>query len=63
MPYRVHTNMNGSALTVIVETAKDALVKLVELVELGHTDVLTRDLDGRLVDHARLETEAASQTP
>lgn len=51
MPYRIHADMNGSALSIIVETAKDALAKMAELIELGHADVLARDLDGRLVDH------------
>jgi len=50
MPYRVHANMKGSALTVIVETANDALMKMTELVELGYSDVVTRDFDGRFVD-------------
>jgi hypothetical protein len=60
MPYRIHTTMNGSALTVIVQTAKDAMLKLVELAELGHTEVLTMDLDGQFVDRARLETEVGA---
>ena len=60
MPYRIHTTMNGSALTVIVQTAKDAMRKLVELVELGHTEVRTMDLDGQFVDRARLETEVGA---
>jgi hypothetical protein len=50
--------MKGSALSVIVETANDALVKMAELIEHGYSDVVTKDFDGRLVDHARLETEA-----
>lgn len=57
MPYRVHVNMNGSTLAVIVETAKDALTNMAELIELGYS-VLVKDLDGRLVDDAELETEA-----
>jgi hypothetical protein len=59
MPYRVHVDVKGSALSVIVETANDALVKMAELVEHGYSDVVTKDFDGRLVDHARLETEAS----
>jgi hypothetical protein len=47
MPFRVHANMNGSALTVIVETAKEARAKMTELVELGCADVMTRDLEAR----------------
>jgi hypothetical protein len=33
-----------------------------ELVELGHADVLTKDFDGRLVEHGRFKIEAASST-
>jgi hypothetical protein len=33
MPYRIHTTMNGSALMVIVQTAKEAMSKLVELAQ------------------------------
>jgi hypothetical protein len=40
--------------------AAAALEKMAELIELGHADVVVNDLDGQLVDHARLETEAAS---
>ena len=63
MPYRIHADMRGSALTVIVETATEALAKMAELIELGCSDVVTRDLDGQLVDHARLEAEAALPSP
>lgn len=38
----------------------DAMLKLVELAELDHTEVLTMDLDGQLVDPARLETEVGA---
>jgi PleD family two-component response regulator len=62
MPYRIHADTNGSAVVVIVETANEALAKMAELIELGCSDVVTKDLDGRLVDQARLETEAASHT-
>jgi hypothetical protein len=60
MPYRVHADMRGSALTVIVETATEALAKMRELVEIGYTDILTRDLDGRIVDKGLLETETGA---
>ncbi len=55
--------MNASTLMVIVETAAAALEKMAELLELGHANMLVKDLDGQLVGNARLETEAASRTP
>jgi hypothetical protein len=55
--------MNASALMVNVETAAAALEKMAELLELGHADVLVKDLDGQLVGNGRLENEATSQTP
>jgi hypothetical protein len=36
--------MNDSALMVIVETAAAALEKMAELLELGHANVLVKDL-------------------
>jgi hypothetical protein len=63
VPYRVQAATNNSAVVVIVETANEALAKMAELIELGCSDVVTRDLDGQLVDQARLETEAAPRTP
>jgi hypothetical protein len=37
--------MNGSALRVVVDTAKEALAKAAELIEIGYA-VLVRDIDG-----------------
>lgn len=62
MPYRVHATSDNSTLAVIVETANNALTKMAELIEHGYSDVVTKDFDGQLVDHAQLETEA-SRTP
>jgi hypothetical protein len=59
MPYQIQANMHGSGFTVVVETAAAALEKMAALLELGATNVITRDLDGQLVDQARLESEAA----
>jgi hypothetical protein len=53
----------ASMLMVIVETAAAALEKMAELLELGHANVLVKDLDSQLVGNARLENEAASRTP
>ena len=33
MPYRVHANVKGSALFVVVATAREALAKMAELME------------------------------
>jgi hypothetical protein len=62
MPYQIQANMHGSGFTVVVETAAAALDKVGALHQLGATDVVTRDLDGLLIDRAQLETEATSQT-
>jgi hypothetical protein len=43
MPYEIHARVNGSAFSVVVETAKDALAKLAELADLGHAEVVVRD--------------------
>jgi hypothetical protein len=43
MPYQVHAKVKGSAFSVLVETAKDALAKLAELADLGHAEVVVRD--------------------
>lgn len=50
--------MNGSAFSVVVETAKDALAKLTELTDLDHAEVVVRDLLGKVIDPSILETEA-----
>jgi hypothetical protein len=34
----------------VVETAKDALAKLAELTDLGHAEVVLRDLFGKVID-------------
>jgi hypothetical protein len=60
MPFQVSASMNGGALMVIVETAAATLEKMAELIELGHADVLVKDLDGRLVDLAQLQIEVAA---
>jgi hypothetical protein len=57
MPYQVIASMNAGALMVIVETAAAALEKMAEMIELGHAEVLVKDLDGQLVGNARLENE------
>ena len=49
MPYWIHSKIKGSAVSIVVETAKDALAKLAELTESGHTDVVARDLSGAVI--------------
>ena len=58
MPYQVHAKVNGSAFSVVVETAKDALAKLAELTDLGHAEVVVRDLLGKVIDPSILEMDA-----
>jgi 2-polyprenyl-3-methyl-5-hydroxy-6-metoxy-1,4-benzoquinol methylase len=51
----------GQLVSVVVETAKDALSKLAELADSGHTEVLAKDFLGKVIDVAtlRAETEQA----
>jgi hypothetical protein len=59
VPYRVQTKLNGSTSGVIVETAKQALEKIAELTDLGHTEIVVKDLLGKVVDMATLGGETA----
>jgi hypothetical protein len=64
MPYCVRANIKASALIVVVSTAREALAKMAELIEIGLTEVRTLDVDGRVViDNASLEAEAAADGP
>jgi hypothetical protein len=56
--YQVNAKVNGSAFSVVVETAKDALGKLAEPTDLGHAEVVAHDLFGKVIDPSILETEA-----
>ena len=48
MPYEVRAKAGDSAFSVVVETAKQALAKVDELLELAHVDdVSVRDWLGR----------------
>jgi hypothetical protein len=61
MPYCVQASIKASGLIVVVVTAREALAKMAELIEIGLTEVRTLDLDGRVViDNASLEAEAAA---
>jgi hypothetical protein len=55
VPYRVQTKLKESTSGVIVETAKQALQKIAELTDLGHTEIVVKDLLGEVVDRATLE--------
>jgi hypothetical protein len=57
LSYRVQADLNGSAVVILVRNAKNALLTMKELAELGYSEILTSDLDGQLVDRARLESE------
>lgn len=60
VPYRVQANIKESAIVIIVATAREALAKMAELMESGHTKVVTRDLEGRIVANGALEAEATA---
>jgi len=59
MPYRVQAKFNESVFGVVVETAKEALKKIAELTDLGHTEIVVKDLLGEVVDRAALEAETS----
>ena len=52
MPYWIHAKIKESAISVVVETAKDALAKLVELSESGLSEVAAKDLSGAIIGPA-----------
>lgn len=58
MPYRIHSKIKGSAVSIVVESAKEALAKLAELTECGHTEVAAKDLSGIVIELSTLQAEA-----
>ena len=58
MPYGIHAKIKESAFSVVVETAKDALAKLAELTEAGHSEVAARDMSGAMIGLTTLQAEA-----
>jgi hypothetical protein len=63
MPYRIRARFKGSAFSVIVETARDALCKIAEFSELpDYLDVAAMDLSGAVVDVTDLQALAGSTT-
>ena len=61
MPYRIQAQTQDSAISVIVETAREALAKLAEFVELGYA-VVIEDMMGAVVDAASLDDVNRSAT-
>jgi hypothetical protein len=61
--YRVQADLNGSAVVILVRNAKNALLTMKELAELSYSEILTSDLDGRIVDRAWLEAEERMDGP
>ena len=60
MPYEVRAKAGESAFSVVVGTAREALAKIDELLDLGHIDeVSVRDRSGKIMDLGALEAEAA----
>ena len=58
MPYWIYAKIKESAFSVVVETAKDALAKLAELTEAGHSEVVARDMAGAMIGLTTLQAEA-----
>ena len=58
MPYHVHTHFGAGTLSVIVETAREALAKAAEFFEDGYRDVIFKDLLGNVLDRAVVVTMA-----
>ena len=58
MPYLIQAKLKDGAFSVVVETAKDALVKLAELAETDRIEVAATDLSGTVIDLATLQAEA-----
>ena len=60
MPYEVRAKAGESVFSVVVGTAKEALAKIDELLDLGRIDdVSVRDWSGKIMDLEALEAEAA----
>ena len=58
MPYLIQAKLKDGAFSVVVETAKEALVKLAELAETDRIEVAATDLSGTVIDLATLQAEA-----
>ena len=58
MPYWIQAKVKDGAFSVVVETAKDALVKMAELAETDRIEVAATDMSGTAIDLAALQAEA-----
>ena len=60
MPFEVRAKLGDSVFSVVVETAKQALMKMDDLLELAQIDdVSVRDWAGQIMELGALEAEAA----
>ena len=50
----------ASAGTTLCRGRHETSAKMAELIEIGHTEVRILDFDGRIIDNASLEAEAAA---
>lgn len=58
MAYWIYAKMKGSAVSVVVDNARDALIKMEELSISDHFEVMAKDLSGKIIDVAALQAEA-----
>ncbi len=58
MSYKVQTRSGTSAFSIIVETASEAIEKMVTLRDEGHTNVIIKDMAGKIVDLDMLKSTA-----
>jgi len=61
MPYHVYTRSGPGAFGIIVETAREALLKAAEFAESGHPDVIIKDLLGTILDRTAVVALAESE--
>ena len=61
MPYHVYTRKGIGAVGIITETAREALAKVAEFVEDGNTDVVIKDLSGKVLDRETLTAQARTE--
>jgi hypothetical protein len=60
MPFRIEAKIQDGAISVIVDTAREALAKLDEFVEHGY-EVIAKDLTGRIVQAGALFDDPAEE--
>ena len=62
MAFRVQTKSQSNRVSVVVETAEEALAKIAEFAELGY-DVVVRDMLGTVIDAASLAMGKSPEEP